>query len=51
MIFNTESLLNQWKDLPEMTPYYEQICKSWEYFIEKQKEDLDYYMKMYKMID
>ena len=46
IIRNTEFLLDRWKKIPEMTTNYKRICKSWENFIDKQKDELQYYMKI-----
>lgn len=45
MIKQTEEMVNIWKDAEEESPYYNQICKSWENFIEKQKEEFHYHMR------
>ncbi len=45
MIKQTEEMVNIWKDAEEESPYYNQICKSWEKFIEKQKEEFHYHMR------
>jgi len=51
MISTTEELLKQWKHSSETTPYYDQIYKSWEHFIEKQKEELNYFTRTYQSSD
>lgn len=51
IIRNTEFLVERWKETPEMTMNYKRICKSWENFIDKQKDELQYYMKIYKTND
>lgn len=45
LIRQTEDMINEWKELDEESPYYNQIYKSWENFIEKQKEELHYHMR------
>lgn len=45
LIRQTEDMINEWKDIDEESPYYNQIYKSWENFIEKQKEELHYHMR------
>lgn len=45
MIKQTEEMVNTWKDAQEEIPYYNQICKSWENFIEKQKEEFQYHLR------
>lgn len=45
IINQTEDLVDQWKDEKQKSPYLDQICKSWENFIDKQKDELQYQMK------
>ena len=45
LIKQTEEMVKDWKDSEEESPYYNQIHKSWENFIEKQKEEIHYHMK------
>ena len=45
LIQQTEEMVNQWKDTQEESPYFNQIYKSWENFIEKQKEEFHYHLR------
>lgn len=45
IIRKTEDFVDQWIDENEKSPYFNQVCKSWENFIDKQKEELTYHMK------
>lgn len=45
IIRKTEDSVDQWRDENEKSPYFNQVCKSWENFIDKQKEELTYHMK------
>ena len=45
IIRQTEEMVNAWKDAQEESPYYNQICKSWENFIDKQKEEFHYHLR------
>ena len=45
LIRQTEDMVNQWKDTEEESPYFNQIYKSWENFIEKQKEEFQYHLR------
>ncbi len=45
LIRQTEDMVNQWKETQEESPYYNQIHKSWENFIEKQKEEFHYHLR------
>ena len=45
IIEQTEDLVSEWKDDKEGSPYFNQICKSWENFIEKQKDEYDYHLR------
>ena len=45
LIQQTEEMVHQWKDTQEESPYYNQIYKSWENFIEKQKEEYHYHLR------
>lgn len=45
IIRQTEDLVNEWKNIEEDSPYYNQIYKSWENFIEKQKEEFQYHLR------
>ncbi|HMA82987.1 MAG TPA: hypothetical protein VKP59_02025 [Candidatus Thermoplasmatota archaeon] len=45
IIEQTEDLVSEWKDDKEESPYFNQICKSWENFIEKQKDEYDYHLR------
>ncbi len=51
MISSTEELLQQWQNITDTTPYYQQVCKSWQHFLNKQKEELNYYSRMYQIDD
>ena len=46
IIQQTEEMVNQWKDTREESPYFNQIYKSWENFIEKQKEEFHYHLRL-----
>jgi hypothetical protein len=45
IIEQTEDLVTDWKDDKEGSPYFNQIYKSWENFIDKQKEEYDYHLR------
>jgi hypothetical protein len=51
MISSTEELLRQWQNNADTTPYYKQVCKSWEHFLHKQKEELNFRKRMYQTTD
>lgn len=46
LIDNTEKLINEWNCLPDLNPYYRNICKHWENFLDRQKQDLEYFLKL-----
>jgi len=47
LIQSTEEQLRNWRDTVDLPPHYERIYKSWEHFIDKQKEELDYFLRVY----
>jgi hypothetical protein len=51
LIATTEDQLQEWKNIAKSMPYYENICKAWENFLDKQKDDYTYYMKINKQFD
>jgi hypothetical protein len=46
LIEKTEEQIENWKDIATTMPYYENVCKVWEHFLYKQKEDINYYLKI-----
>ena len=45
IIRQTEDLVSKWNDIHRKSPYYDQICKCWENFIDKQKEEYQYHLR------
>ena len=47
LIASTEEQLRNWRETINLSPHYERIYKSWENFIDKQKEELSYFLRVY----
>jgi len=51
LIATTEKQLREWKDIATPMLYYEHICKAWEKFLDKQKDDYAYYTRLNKQFE